>query len=188
MILYLENEIWTDVDGYNGIYQVSTTGKVRSIDRQVYNHFQKGKELKPHNNGHGYLNVSLHGKDKKEKHAYIHILVAKAFIPNPNNYTQVNHKDFNKTNNNVENLEWVSPQQNKIHYRNSRFCKDIEIEKFKKVEFKTFNRIIKNSENIIKLRNKGLTIKEISKKLELGRDFVSNVLNLYKIFYKNWRN
>ena len=186
MTLYTKNEIWKDIEGYEGIYQISNTGKVRSLDRKVYNHFQKGKELKPHNNGHSYLNVGLYKEGKNEKHAYIHILVAKAFIPNPNNYTQVNHKDFDKTNNCVENLEWVSPQQNMAHYRNSKFCKQLENERLKKVEFKTFNRIIKYSEKIIDLRKKGYIIEEIAKELGIGRDFVSNTLNLYKIFYKSF--
>ena len=184
MTSYIKNEIWKDIDGYNGIYQVSNTGKVRSVDRRVYNHFQKGRELKAHNNGHGYYNVCLYSENKKEKHAYIHILVAKAFIPNPNNYMQVNHKDFDKANNCVDNLEWVSPQQNKLHYRQSKFCKDVEQAMFNKVEFKIFNKIIQYSEKIIELWNESLTIKEIAKRLGLGRDFVSNTLNLYKIFYK----
>lgn len=185
MTSYTKNEIWKDIDGYDGIYQVSNKGRVRSIDRRVYNHFQKGKILTPHNNGHSYYNVALYGINKKEKHVYIHILVAQAFIPNPNNYTQVNHKDFNKSNNCTENLEWVTPQQNKMHYRTSRFCQEIENKRIKKIEFKTFERIIQNSGKIIELWNNALSIKEIAKQLGLGKDFVSNVITLYKIFLIN---
>lgn len=184
MILSTKNEIWKDIDGYEGIYQISNTGKLRSLDRRVYNHFQKGRELKFHNNGHGYLNATLYGNGKKEKHSYIHILVAKAFIPNPNNYTQVNHKDFNKSNNCVENLEWVSPQQNKQHYRVSKFCKDVEKGRKKKTAVDAYNKIIAHSADIIKLWEEALPIEEIAKRLNLGRDFVSNVLYLYEHFTK----
>lgn len=54
-------EIWKDIEGYEGIYQVSSTGKVRSLDRKVWNYTKKGRILKMHNNGHGYYNLSLHG-------------------------------------------------------------------------------------------------------------------------------
>jgi len=172
-------EIWKDIEGYEGIYQVSNTGKVRSLDRKVWNYIKKGRILKMHNNGHGYYNVSLHSKEKNEKHAYIHILVAKAFIPNPNNYEQINHKDFDKSNNCVDNLEWVSRKQNMLHYRKSNYCKKVEKMREKKFTNKTLKRVYDNKDKIIYLYKEGLSIVEVGKQLNLGRDFVSEVLKIF---------
>lgn len=172
-------EIWKDIEGYEGIYQVSNTGKVRSLDRKVWNYIKKGRVLKMRNNGHGYYDVSLYGEEKKEKHAYIHILVAKAFIPNPNNYEQVNHKDFDKSNNCVDNLEWVSRKQNMQHYRKSNYCKKVEKMREKKFANKTLKRVYDNKDKIIYLYKEGFSIVEVGKQLNLGRDFVSEVLKIF---------
>lgn len=102
------NEIWKDIEGYEGLYQVSNLGRVKS---KKYN---KEKMLKPYTNSGGYSVVGLR-KDGKTKFFRVHRLVAKAFIPNPDpeNKTQVNHKnEFDKKNNCVENLEWVTPSEN----------------------------------------------------------------------------
>lgn len=100
----MENEEWRDVENYKGYYQVSNTGKVKSLN---YNHTGKERILKAHDNGKGYLQVQL-CKDGKKENYYLHVLVAVAFIPNPDNLPQVNHKDEDKTNNCVENLEYCS--------------------------------------------------------------------------------
>ena len=134
-----------------------------------------------YNNGHGYYNVSLHNEEKTEKHAYIHILVAKAFLPNPNNYEQVNHKDFDKANNNVENLEWVSRKQNILHYRQSLRSKKVDENRKNKLTSKTLERVYNNKDKIISLYNEGYSIVEIGKQLGLGRDFVSDVLKIFDI-------
>lgn len=101
-------EIWKDIEGYEGLYQVSNEGRVKS--------FWSGKEkiLKQHN-CKGYLEVGLYKKEDKQKYKLIHRLVAETFIPNPNNLPQINHKDENKTNNSVDNLEWCSRSYN-INY------------------------------------------------------------------------
>lgn len=108
-------EIWKDVVGYEGLYQVSNKGNVRSLDRKVnYLHgtkINKGKMLKPGNNADGYLFVTL-SKNNVVRPARINRMVATAFIPNPNNLPSVNHKDKNRTNNNVENLEWCTVEYN----------------------------------------------------------------------------
>lgn len=101
-------EIWKDIVDYEGIYQVSNLGNVRSI---VADEHYRSRILKPHSNGRGYLFVRL-WKDKKGKAFLIHRLVALAFIPNPNNYPHVNHKSEVKTDNNVENLEWCTAKYN----------------------------------------------------------------------------
>lgn len=118
-----EIETWKDIKGYESYYQVSDWGRVRSLDRTVkdatrdrHQHL-KGKILKETDNGKGYKLVFLN-KDRKRRNKYVHILVAEAFIPNPNNLREVNHKDLCKSNNCVQNLEWVSSSRQQIS-----FCK-----------------------------------------------------------------
>lgn len=92
-------EVWKDIDGYDGKYQVSNLGKVRSIGKN------RIITLKPMTQKNGYLYVAL-WKDNKKKNKLIHRLVALAFVDNPNDYPEVNHKDENKENNEAKNLEW----------------------------------------------------------------------------------
>ena len=104
------NEVWKDVVGYEGYYEVSNFGNVRSITR-----VKRGKQIKPLKRKHGYLAVQLWGKGGNKrgfKTFSIHRLVAESFIQNPNNYPEVNHIDEDKANNCVENLEWVTHKQN----------------------------------------------------------------------------
>lgn len=93
--------------GYEGLYEVSDKGNVRSL-------FRYKKQLKPSKGNNGYLSVELF-KGKQRKRASIHRLVATAFISNPQNLPQVNHKDENKHNNCVENLEWCSAKYNMVY-------------------------------------------------------------------------
>ena len=102
-------EIWKDIVGYEGLYQVSSTGKVRSFARKT--------EIQPH--GHlmkphiamGYAFVTLQ-KQRQRKHMLLHRLVAMAFVENPNGFPEVNHIDENKLNNNADNLEWCTRDYN----------------------------------------------------------------------------
>lgn len=121
------NEIWKPIKGYEGFYEVSNLGRVRSLDRLVIRHKHtvnregkeshehmmkcKGNELKARVNNSGYLYVALH-RDGKEKTQRIHRLVAEAFIDNPNNFPQVNHIDEDKLNNRSDNLEWCDCKYN----------------------------------------------------------------------------
>ena len=98
----MEAEIWKDIVGYEGRYKVSSLGKVLSLR---YCGSDKSHLLSPNPDHKGYLMIYL-SKNGETKTFHIHRLVAKAFIPNPNNLPQVNHKDENKQNNSVENLEW----------------------------------------------------------------------------------
>ena len=117
-------EIWKSIKEYEGLYEISSFGKVRSCERRVeyfnprYNkitsHKIKSKIKKPSIKENGYLQVILY-KNNKGKNYYIHRLVAEAFIPNPLNKKTVNHKDFNVTNNNINNLEWCTYVEQEKH-------------------------------------------------------------------------
>ena len=111
-------EVWKDIAGYEGYYQVSNLGRVKSLQTKAYSHAQKRaipvmreKILKQFPNTDKYLMVDLR-KNRTRNTQKVHRLVAKAFISNENNYPQVNHKDENKQNNCVENLEWCTCQYN----------------------------------------------------------------------------
>ena len=117
-------EIWKDIAGYEGLYQVSNLGRVKSLSRRDrLNRVIQEKILKPRSNKDGYLIVDLY-KEGKRKTYKVHRLVAQAFIPNPDNKSQVNHRDEDKTNNKVENLEWMTCKEN-INYgtHNERMAK-----------------------------------------------------------------
>lgn len=114
-------EIWKDIDGYEGFYKVSNVGRVKSLDRLVNgNHitcdfqYVKGKLLKLQRDKCGYWRVNLR-KNGVNKMFLVHRLVAKAFIPNPNNFPYINHKDENPSNSNVNNLEWCTGQYNVLY-------------------------------------------------------------------------
>ena len=107
------NEIWKDIEGYENKYQISNLGRVKSlylINRQAT--IPREKILSPGHNLQGYLFVTLSKNGKLSKHLSIHRLVAKHFIPNPNNYPVVNHINGIKTDNCVENLEWCTQKYN----------------------------------------------------------------------------
>lgn len=108
-------EIWRDIVGYEGLYQVSNMGRVRSLDRIGKGRWgympKKGVMLSQTTDTSGYKIVNL-WKDNIIKSPKVHRLVAQAFIPNPSNLPQVNHKDEVKTNNCVDNLEWCSVKYN----------------------------------------------------------------------------
>lgn len=107
---------WKPIKGYEGLYEISNTGKVRSLDHlrktDRSSYVQKGKELKLGlNKKTGYLMVSLSKEGKTKSHT-VHKLVAKTFIENPNNYSCINHKDENKQNNHISNLEFCTKKYN----------------------------------------------------------------------------
>lgn len=114
----METEIWKSLPGVPGV-EVSTFGKVRTLDRVVSSEkrtqFIKGRILKQFSDKDGYLRVSI-ADDGKRFSKFAHRLVAQTFIPNPDNLPEINHKDCNSANNNVDNLNWCTHQEN-IAYR-----------------------------------------------------------------------
>lgn len=126
-------EIWKDVIGYEGLYQVSNLGKVKALEKYVNSGIKNNNKVKRKSvllKQHvklGYYEVCL-TKNNKKHFIKVHRLVAQAFIPNQNNLPQVNHKDENTLNNNVSNLEWCTAKyncnygnRNKNIYKNNPF-------------------------------------------------------------------
>ncbi len=116
----IEKEVWKDIEGWEGYYQVSNFGNVRSLDREIVystgrKEIRRGQLIKPNfNKSNGYLSVGLN-KGKNKKRAYVHRLVALSFCDNPHGKPEVNHRDEIKTNNHYKNLEWVTRLENNVY-------------------------------------------------------------------------
>lgn len=104
----MQIEVWKDIKGFKGVYQISNFGSLKSFKKDI-----NGKVLSNTNKKGGYFSVILR-KGEKVKTTRIHRLVAEAFLPNPDNLSQVHHKDGNKQNNCIDNLEWVSEKEHNL--------------------------------------------------------------------------
>ena len=121
-------EIWKDIEGYEGFYQVSNKGRVKSLKRKIcsnsnHKYNTLSEKLLKLSGGGKYIQVIL-CKDGKTSAKLVHRLVAQAFIPNPNNYPVINHKDENKKNNDVRNLEWCTYKYNNEYNGRIDKCRD----------------------------------------------------------------
>ena len=133
-------EEWRDIKGYEGKYQVSSYGRIKSLN---YNRTKKEKILNPCLTKKGYLIVDLY-KNGRRKPCTVHKLVALHFIPNYDNLPQVNHKDENKSNNRVDNLEWcTSIYNNNYGTRNKRMSEKLKGRKFTKEHKKNLSEALK---------------------------------------------
>ena len=145
------------IKGYEGLYEVDQDGNVFSIRNQ--------KILKQYSNGTGYLKVNLYDRSGKCKKKYIHRLVAEAFVPNPLNLKEVNHKDLNKKNCNASNLEWCDRKQNLQHSYDNGMKRTCETHGCSKLNWKAVDDI----------RSKALSQKAYAQKYNISVCTVSAV-------------
>lgn len=108
-------EVWKDVAGLEGLYQVSSYGRIKSFRNSTHFFGQQEHFIKPYIMPNGYEAVVLYDEEHKRYRYLVHRLVAMAFIPNPLEYDSVNHKDENKRNNHVDNLEWCTRSYNNAY-------------------------------------------------------------------------
>ena len=166
----------------NGLYEVSNMGNVRSLDRIIKDTTKdrtqkiKGRLLKPCDNGKGYKVVFLN-KNRKRKNFYIHRLVSTHFIENPNNYKEINHKNLNKSDNSIFNLEWITQIENKRHYRNSEKF-EIAHKKMGQKAKKTYREKIAYKIPIVinMYKNQNKPMIQISKETGLGQSYIKRIL------------
>lgn len=121
----METEIWKDIPEYEGLYQASNLGRIKSINSKRRNHDVIMSDKSIANNG--YIVVCLKRNGKPKTHS-VHRLIAKTFIPNPYNYPVINHKNENKLDNRVENLEWCTYSYN-ISYGSNRYKRALKLGK-----------------------------------------------------------
>lgn len=155
--------MWKSIKGYEGIYEVSSAGKVKSLSRRIKNkggrsHVSKERILKPYLNkrGKGYYSVILIDANGNKKNKTVHRLVAEAFIPNPNNLRDVDHIDDCTTNNKVSNLQWLSSGDNtrksfKISQRMGRAkltSKNVKVIRWFLANTKLTNKVIASLYNV----------------------------------------
>lgn len=138
-------EVWKPIKDYEQLYEISNTGKVRRNDSIVTrsNGRQlpvKGGEMQLRDNGMGYLRVKL-CKNNKSRRVLIHRLIAEHFIPQPHGFNVVNHKDGNKQNNSISNLEWTTQKENIRHARETGL---VDVEKWKRSVALTGKRVVKD--------------------------------------------
>lgn len=169
-------EIWKDIQGYEGFYQVSNIGRVRSVDRvDNRGHKRKGKILNVVIDNHGYqaVHLCLYGISKYHK---VHRLVAVAFVINPKNFQQINHKDENKLNNCAENLEWCTARYN-INYGERNKLVGMALAGEKSYNHKLTNEEVEEIRKIYKPRSKDFNLQKLSKKYGVSLPHISRIVN-----------
>lgn len=174
----MDKVIWKSIKGYEGLYEVSNRGEVKRLARlDSLGKSLKEKILKPWVNRGGYLVVKLYNNSKKNKD--IHRLVAEAFLEPSDGKIFVNHKNGIKTDNNLENLEWVSPRQNNLHaYENDLIPKG-DKHHWSKI----------NEDTVISILNSNDTITCLSKKFNISDSHVRSIKKgkVWRHVYKKWK-
>lgn len=169
---------WKPVIGYEGSYEISDFGKVRSITRKCGERITNGKILNERLNKKGYPEVFFHSKEKKNLARNPHRLVAETFIPNPNNLPQVNHINGIKTDNKVKNLEWVNNSMNQLH------AYALGLQPSRKGENNSNTKLTNNIVTTIKEKyNSGLNIKYISENMNINLSILRQI-----IYGRTWKS
>lgn len=177
-------EIWKDIEGYEGAYSISTLGRIKSEDSiatpckaRPNGHFVKGRIMKTPVDTMGYKIVRLYKNGGNVK-AYVHRLVAEAFLPKDESRNYVNHIDSDRLNNNLENLEWVTQKENCAHsiskgrarYHSGEECNNVKLNKEQVIEIR-------------KLLLVGKTQKEIAEMYNVSPSCIFSISN-----NRTWRN
>lgn len=182
-------EIWKDIKGYEGLYQISNLGRVKSLTHiSTNNHIMKGKILKYRKTKNGRIQIGLY-KNGKQSQKYLSRLVAETFISNPNNLPEVNHKDENIENNCIDNLEWCDSKYNSNYGTRTKRIVQSNLqngtyEKNRKTQSKCVAKYDINNNLICVYKN----ILEASKLNNLNNNLIGKHIktgNLYHNFY--WR-
>lgn len=172
----IEGEVWKSIVGFEGLYEVSDLGRVKSLERPT-NQFSCPFIRKQQLNKFGYLTVGL-TKNNKPKTFTVHRLVAMAFILNPDNKEQINHKDGNKKNNRLSNLEWCNAQENQSH-------------RYLELGHEASNRLLNKEQVFEILSQKGKSWrKKIAEKFNVSEACIKAVRtgNNYKDWYNEYLN
>lgn len=173
-------EIWKDIEGYNGLYKISNTGRIIAYSRQREGYSYKAKrkttriykekELKITKGERYYFIILM--KNGKYRTELLHRLIAKAFISNPYNKPNINHIDFNTFNNSISNLEWCTQYENIHHTMNNGRNKQLKGSECGKSKF--------NDIQVFEIRNmkkQGISEKEISEKYKVSKSCINRIIN-----------
>ena len=190
MMEELYSELWRQIPGYEGYYEASSLGRIRSVPRQTKsrngNKINPGRLLKPETSNVGYLRVSLSviGKQKKES---VHRLVAMAFVPNKQRKCCVNHKDLDRKNNKPENLEWATSKENSEHaVENGAIKRGAELHNWNGGQYTDCKcgrkKILKTTKRCIDCHNKfmreeGIRVDEEMRQKQLVKEKVSEMFD-----------
>lgn len=169
----MSEEVWKDIPGYEGLYQVSTYGRIKALERmRKNNRLRKEYILKNHNYKNGYKKITLCDSSMKEKRFFVHRLVAMTFIDNPNHLPIINHKDENPSNNNVYNLEWCTYQYNVTYGGRIR-----KISGENNKQHKLTKRQVEEIRNNYRFNTHGYGQVSLAKQYGVSRRTIQNILN-----------
>ena len=183
-------EIWKDIKGYEGLYKVSSRGRVKRL-RRAYRAKSRGEGyhtridndliMSTGDNGKGYKVICLR-KNGEKKQKYVHRLVAKAFIANPENKDQINHKDCDKSNNHVSNLEWSTINENMKHASENGLlvCSEYQKKQISKANTGSGHGLSRLRESDIliirNMRSKGMTYQRIADRFDVNRATIGCII------------
>lgn len=173
---FMEQEIWKDIIGHEGLYQISNLARIKSLSRIIvnkngFNKIIKERILSPVTMNIGYVAISLWRGNKDTKYT-LHRLMAIHFIPNSENKKEVNHINGNRGDNNLLNLEWVTPSENMKHAMRTGKCKNFFQKGFNHKQSKLSREKVLA---IREMRKNGARLKEIGRIFDLTMDHVCRI-------------